>query len=643
MTNKAYEHGINAILVGVFAWVLYQTAWLCDDAYISYRTVENFVTGHGLTWNPGERVQAFTHPLWLFVNATAYALFPTDFITFMAVAMGTSLLVVLLFVYRMALSRTQAVLGVILFLCSRAFMDYATSGLENPLTHLLLMAFILVFVQTQWGQREVFLLAFIAGLGILNRMDTLLLYAPALAYVVLSQFNLKTIAIMVVAGSPFILWELFSLVYYGALVPNTAFAKLGTGIDSGAMAQQGFFYYLHTLVRDPATLPVILLGLVAPFFLRNGKMAMLALGMGLYLLYIIKIGGDFMGGRFFVAPYFLAVCLIVRMPQFRSTPPALGLALVVLYLSSLAPHAPYTTGADFGKSTEGFKDANGIGDERRFWYDNGSLTAYMAGKEMPAHSYVKTGKDYRDSDRRQVKVHGSVGFRGFFGGPKVHIVDYYALADPLLARLPAKYSPNWRIGHFTRTVPRGYEQTILTGTLKFQDQDLATYYGHLKMVVSGPLWSRERWSAIWHLNRGHYDDLIDVNAYRFSRVLKKDAAEVATPKQDGTVWNAPGNLVLRNGRQVSHDALRVQLDEVKHKARVAFTGDRNDQYKIIFFMGDKIVGESTAAPARTGKAGLATVYGIAPTEAIRTGYNSVMIWPYSGDQRYSLGHVQVLD
>ena len=47
-----------------FAWVLLRTAWLCDDAYISFRVVENAVSGHGLRWNVADRVQVFTHPLW---------------------------------------------------------------------------------------------------------------------------------------------------------------------------------------------------------------------------------------------------------------------------------------------------------------------------------------------------------------------------------------------------------------------------------------------------------------------------------------------------------------------------------------------------------------------------------------------------
>ena len=40
--------------------VIIINAWLCDDAYISFRVVKNFVNGYGLRWNIFERVQVFT-------------------------------------------------------------------------------------------------------------------------------------------------------------------------------------------------------------------------------------------------------------------------------------------------------------------------------------------------------------------------------------------------------------------------------------------------------------------------------------------------------------------------------------------------------------------------------------------------------
>jgi arabinofuranosyltransferase len=54
-------------LLLLFTLVLVRTAWVCDDAYITFRTVDNFIHGYGLTWNTSERVQAYTNPLWMFL------------------------------------------------------------------------------------------------------------------------------------------------------------------------------------------------------------------------------------------------------------------------------------------------------------------------------------------------------------------------------------------------------------------------------------------------------------------------------------------------------------------------------------------------------------------------------------------------
>ena len=44
----------------LFLVVLLRTAWLCDDAYIVLRSVDNLLHGHGLRWNVAERLLSFT-------------------------------------------------------------------------------------------------------------------------------------------------------------------------------------------------------------------------------------------------------------------------------------------------------------------------------------------------------------------------------------------------------------------------------------------------------------------------------------------------------------------------------------------------------------------------------------------------------
>ena len=88
------------------------------------------------------------------------------------------------------------------------------------------------------------------------------------------------------------------------------------------------------------------------------------------------------------------------------------------------------------------------------------------------------------------------------------------ITDPLLARLPAYVDDNWAPGHYARIMPDGYIESHLYDYNLISDQNLATYYDKLRTVVSGPLWTADRWLQIWRFNSGHYEHLIDHAAYR---------------------------------------------------------------------------------------------------------------------------------
>jgi hypothetical protein len=102
----------------------------------------------------------------------------------------------------------------------------------------------------------------------------------------------------------------------------------------------------------------------------------------------------------------------------------------------------------------------------------------------------------------------SVGFSGFYAGPHAHIIDRYALADPLLSRLPATTGLVWRQGHFIRSLPRGYVETIWTGKNRIVSPDLTKLYNAIAMVTRADLFSTERLLESLALSFGMYDDLV---------------------------------------------------------------------------------------------------------------------------------------
>jgi arabinofuranosyltransferase len=79
-----------------------------------------------------------------------------------------------------------------------------------------------------------------------------------------------------------------------------------------------------------------------------------------------------------------------------------------------------------------------------------------------------------------------------------------ALADPLLARLPARRQ-SFYIGHFRRNIPKGYKQALETGSLSGMEPPLARYYEKLRLITSGNLLDKERLKTILLFNLGAYD------------------------------------------------------------------------------------------------------------------------------------------
>ena len=64
---------ITRILFCFLILLILRSAWLSEDSYIGWRTVDNFVQGHGLRWNLLDRVQVFTDPLFILLMSPIYA------------------------------------------------------------------------------------------------------------------------------------------------------------------------------------------------------------------------------------------------------------------------------------------------------------------------------------------------------------------------------------------------------------------------------------------------------------------------------------------------------------------------------------------------------------------------------------------
>ena len=520
--NKIFYLSI-VVLFALFFIVLVKTAWLSDDSFITLRVIDNFVNGYGLRYNVVERVQAYTHPLWLFLLTLPYFIFKDPFYTPILISIAITLLLLYLLIFKLSISRFNSIFIVILLIASKSFIDYSSSGLENPLSHLLIVIYIYFYLKEIEIQRKILILSFLISLSYLNRIDSILIYIPSLFYLFYQNHSKKNFLYAIYGFLPIILWTVFSIVYYGFPFPNTFYAKINTGIPKLEIFSQGVYYFINSLKFDTITLVIIFLVIGITFIKRIKIHYYIVFGILLYLIYIIYIGGDFMSGRFFSLPFITAIAILVSSITFNGYYSKLFLSIIFVLYLILYPYTPVKTGIDYADKTFNFLDENGISDERGYYYQNTSLWKAINGYKIPQHQMIDVAQRQIEM-KEKVFLAGAIGFLGYYAGPSLYVIDVYALSDAFLSKLPVvkydliygrayekkfnkKPNKNWRIGHFLRPLPEGFTLSKIKNDCLIKDSLLNEFYKKIYIITQSSIFSFERFSEIIKMNLGLYDKL----------------------------------------------------------------------------------------------------------------------------------------
>ncbi len=330
-----------------------------DDAYISYRYAVNLATGHGLVFNPGERVEGYSNFLWVLLLAgiRLVGIAPHVAAPWLGVAcfLATLVLCWATVWWPNERRRSEVVRGVMatlvvgVLVSAHGFAATAGSGLETHFFALLVVATGAALMWTDL-QRAGSLLAFgllPAGL-LLTRPDGVVPAITALAVVVVfsaaqradRRIGLLSGAIAaapaVAAGSAL---ALFRLAYYGALIPNPYYAKGADALHIGA----GFAYLWGFLRSYPFVAVAIVLAVVVA--VRRGtaepvrRLAVFTvLTCVAYGGFLVKVGGDFMEYRLalHLMPLIVLTAAVAAMRSIRS----LGLFAAVTLLMVVVGFRP---------------------------------------------------------------------------------------------------------------------------------------------------------------------------------------------------------------------------------------------------------------------------------------------------------------
>lgn len=545
MLRSAVLPSLPILAVAALAW---RRRWMSDDGFINVRVVENVFAGHGPVFNVGERVEVGTSTLWLVLLSVGHAL--TPFLAISRVAVYGGLLATVLGL--VAATVGAAVLwralghrgpflpmGTVVIAALPPFWDFATSGLETGLTFFwlglcfLLLARRLASLPPPSAQRppawQPLWPALVIGLGPLVRPDlTLIAAALGLALLAQSRFSWTSWAgaasvALAVPG----LYEIFRAGYYAALVPNTALAKgAGDSMWAGGLAYLNDFAGRYVLALPLVVLALVVWGPTLVSSLRRRDTAAAALlaapvlGGILHAGFVVRVGGDFMHGRFLLPATFAILMPVAVVSVSTRARERLQGMVALLAIVPWALVVAIDVRPDYAGVGEG-----GIADERRFYATySGKPNPVLIGdyeaavgsrgfypQALVARARAERGErvlidggvrvlddggiTYPVADGYGVVVRmGNIGVYGVVAGPEVFVADGLSLASAQGARLDLPASGDSRIGH-AQVVPlewdlARYAQPSAQDTQPVRDARAALQCGELAVLeeaITAPL------------------------------------------------------------------------------------------------------------------------------------------------------------
>jgi hypothetical protein len=304
-----------------------------DDAYISFRAAVNLARGFGPVFNPGERVESMTSPLWVAILGAAQRLGVGPLAAWLPLSLlfaaGAAALAALCALELGGVP--AAVVAAVALAVTPAWGAWICTGMEVPLAGFLVSAAV-------WAtlRRRAALSGLLLALAALTRPEAVVLL-PLLLLALPRPAFARLAAAALLPLLAFLLWR---HAFFGAWLPNTYVAKRGGAGFEGTL--RGLAY-----VSGFALGNVLLVAAAARGAFRPGPARLVALACIAYAAAVAWEGGDHFPLDRMLAPVLPLGCALlgaelVALPR-AALPVAIGLAAVVPLAipGSLRVHSPY--------------------------------------------------------------------------------------------------------------------------------------------------------------------------------------------------------------------------------------------------------------------------------------------------------------
>ena len=458
----------------------YYFGWIIDDAFVSFRYAQSLAHGHGLAFNPGERVEGYTNFAWVLIAAASLKIGIDPSMSMPVVGAACGLLLILFAaragrVLAEAAGKPHPFAGLVAATLLAATPDlafYAVSGLETALFALLVTCGAAMLVEA----RPRLFAASTAAAFLVRPEAGLLAVIGAAAFAWRARRDatqrrgaIEAAAILTAVIAPYLIWK---KIYFGALLPNTLAAKPPS-------IATGFVYIGHGLLPLAG---VVIVALIAAWTSPKIHRPLLAI-FAVFTLAVAIEGGDFMPVHRLLLPWF-AVLFIAADRQilaFAARPKDRASAFGAAAVLAAAAYLPLR-----------------IGDAEQL-----KLKATVMGE-----ADVPRVKAFRRMASKGVTSVGTydVGLIGYVA-PEITILDLGGLTDRTIARAPGNYATKEPPSDYVLSrAPEAFLFTTLAPPQVESGRVAIPPHYHPEQHVMDQPWFAEQYSFVgtFKINDGYY-------------------------------------------------------------------------------------------------------------------------------------------
>jgi hypothetical protein len=314
----------------------YMVPEAAEDAYITFRYARFFAEGHGLVFNPGQRVMGFTSPLWTVWMSLGFFfhLSPILWSRISSITADAITLITVAAMLRASVSRASAWCFGIFFAAWPYFSAMTASGMENGVMFMLMA----LSAALLWRRQALGPVA-LAALA-LSRPEGFVV-ACLLAVTARRRDALIAAAIVAVGLIPLAL-------YYGTVIPQSLFAKSHLYGTPGPLAGKTWWGWLiprpfervgkvveygHLVVIAVLFTPALVKGFAKLWAVRTSGIAQLALaGLVVWLSYAL-LGVAYFYWYLMVPLAALALIAAAGMPSLvRGAPVYVSMVVLITFV-----------------------------------------------------------------------------------------------------------------------------------------------------------------------------------------------------------------------------------------------------------------------------------------------------------------------